>query len=108
MTRRLVRRVAAGIALLLATGACGREAHGYAVAIESVAFAPRVLEIGVGDTVTWTNGDIVPHTVTFDDAPSGTDHLEPGQTRRIIGAERDTMEYRCRYHPSMTGTVVVR
>jgi plastocyanin len=34
------------------------------VAIKGFKFQPEKLEVEVGDTVTWTNEDIVPHIVT--------------------------------------------
>lgn len=72
-----------------------------------MAFRPGTLSVTAGDTVAWTNDDIVSHTVTFD-AQEGRDELQMGETLRIAVASGDTLTYFCRYHPSMTGRLVVR
>lgn len=76
------------------------------VAIRDLAFQPSDLEVSVGDTVVWTNHDIVPHTVTFGDG-EGRDEVPAGGTFRIIVTAGDTLAYVCRYHPTMTGRLIV-
>ncbi|MEA2513900.1 MAG: hypothetical protein QOJ59_3387 [Thermomicrobiales bacterium] len=78
------------------------------VEIAGFAFAPATIEIATGDTVTWTNKDTVPHTVSFADmtiADSGV--LDPGETFRHTFDTSGTYTYQCNPHPNMTGTVVV-
>lgn len=41
---------------------------GNTVAIQNFAFQPVNLQVKVGTTVTWTNNDTAPHTVTFRDS----------------------------------------
>jgi plastocyanin len=41
-----------------------RVSQRHAVEIRGMAFHPEVLEIRLGDTVVWTNRDLVPHTAT--------------------------------------------
>ena len=79
-----------------------------AVAIEGFAFAPKTVEVKVGQKITWTNEDAAPHTVTaktgaeFD---SGT--LAQGASFSFTPSKAGTIEYFCAIHPSMVGTIDV-
>jgi Plastocyanin len=78
------------------------------VDIEDFAFAPVSIKVKKGETVTWTNKDSSPHTVTGTDGAkmdSGT--LDQGKTYSFTFDEAGTFTYKCDFHPSMTGTVVV-
>ena len=78
------------------------------VEIGAMAYEPAALEVAMGDTVAWSNGDVVPHTVTFANGESDADHLDRGDTLEIVAREAGTVQYRCRYHPSMVATLIVR
>ena len=54
---------AAAALLLLSFAAGGVHAESIAVSIDNFTFAPVELKVKVGDTVTWTNHDDIPHTV---------------------------------------------
>ncbi len=78
------------------------------VAIEGFAFAPRTVKVKVGDTVSWTNDDAAPHTVTAKsggDMDSGT--LAQGASFEFTASEPGTISYFCAIHPSMLGTIEV-
>ena len=75
------------------------------VSMSNFAFSPDAIRINVGDAVTWTNLDNVPHTVTGDNFDSGT--LDQGQTYQHAFVEPGTYEYYCNFHPGMKGTVIV-
>jgi plastocyanin len=80
-----------------------------AVDIRNFAYSPNPVEIAVGDTVTWTNQDEVPHTATGDDRgvlQSGT--IAPGASFRQVFPEAGEFAYHCEFHPNMSGTVVVQ
>ena len=70
-------------------------------------FLPEDLTINVGDTVTWTNNDDSPHTVTADDDEFNSGNLAEGATWSYTFTETGTYDYRCNYHGSMTGSVSV-
>ena len=70
-------------------------------------FLPEDLTINVGDTVTWTNNDDSPHTVTADDDEFNSGNLAEGATWSYIFTEAGTYDYHCNYHGSMTGSVSV-
>ncbi|MDG6900613.1 MAG: cupredoxin domain-containing protein [Nitrososphaerota archaeon] len=64
--------------------------------------------IGVNNTVTWTNNDNSPHTVTADGGSFDSGNLAPGATFSFTFTTAGTYKYHCVYHPWMTATVVVR
>jgi plastocyanin len=79
------------------------------VDIRDFAYSPNPIEIAVGDTVTWTNQDEVPHTATGEDRgvlQSGT--ISPGASFSQVFPEAGEFGYFCEFHPNMTGTVVVQ
>jgi plastocyanin len=74
---------------------------------KSLRYAPAVIEVSTGATVTWTNHDSFPHTVKLLDG-SGVDKALPiGGTTTITFAKAGTVYYTCSIHPQMHGKVVV-
>ena len=63
--------------------------------------------MGVNNTVTWTNNDNAPHTVTATDGSFDSGNLNAGQSWTHTFTKPGTYTYRCTYHPWMTGTVIV-
>ena len=78
------------------------------MAIEGMKFVPERLEVAAGDTVTWTNKDLVPHTVTAAGAGVESGNIAPGASWKFIVRRRGDIAYVCRYHPSMKGLVVAK
>jgi len=74
----------------------------HVVEIRNLEFTPKDLVVAPGDTITWVNYDLVPHTVTADDESwdSGLVGAQ-GQWQTVVQADTHTT-YFCRYHPSMT------
>ncbi|EWM11302.1 plastocyanin/azurin family copper-binding protein [Kutzneria sp. 744] len=58
------------------------ESSAIAVDIKNYAFSPASITVSVGDTVTWTNEDTAPHTVTVSAGPVtfASPTLQQGQT----------------------------
>lgn len=72
------------------------------------------IEIFIGDTVVWRNGDQAKHTVTSgtpDGGPDGifgsADFLSPGQSYQFTFDKKGQYPYYCLIHPWMIGTVFV-
>ena len=79
-----------------------------AVQIKNFAFAPATITAAVGSSVTWTNGDTIDHTVTFDDTTvKSSDHISGGSTYQVTFTKAGTFTYHCSIHPTMLGTVTV-
>lgn len=79
-------------------------------AARSYRFAPDVIQVASGTTVTWTNHDQFPHTVQLLTGPDrSTRDLNIGQTVSIRFDQAGTYYYRCSLHPSqMHGKIVVQ
>jgi Icc protein len=80
-----------------------------AIKIDNFSFSPPTLTIPAGGTVTWTNGDDVPHKIVSADAkfaPSPV--LDTNERYAATFATAGTYQYFCALHPKMTGTVVVQ
>jgi plastocyanin len=82
--------------------------------VQSLDFQPAniTLVIGVNNTVSWTNDDTAPHTVTATSVPSGaarfdSGNLNSGATFTYTFTVPGTYRYGCTYHFWMLGTVVV-
>ena len=66
------------------------------------------MKVAAGSTVTWTNDDDAPHTVTFDgDAVEDSGELAKGDTFEATFDEPGSYSYVCAIHPKMTATVTV-
>ena len=80
-------------------------------------FQPNPIQVAVGDTVTWTNDDLEPHTVTsgsngvpdnkFNSSPNFIPLMSLGATFSHNFTEAGEYPYFCLLHPNMVGTVRV-
>ena len=71
-------------------------------------FSPSIIQVKVGTTVTWTNADTDTHTVTFMPMMSGgSNNVGNGATFSQTFSSAGTYYYRCLYHQSMIGEVIV-
>ncbi|WP_344021205.1 plastocyanin/azurin family copper-binding protein [Streptomyces luteireticuli] len=79
------------------------------VTIVNFAYDPSPLTVGKGTTVTWTNNDEAPHTVTSDGSgPLHSPTFGRGGTYSYTFDSVGTFTYYCTVHPNMHGTVVVK
>lgn len=105
----LASAVLAGGALLAGASAAASRSSARTVAIRAFQYQPATVTVQVGDTVAWTNDDLVPHTATatkgkrFD---SGS--IDAKQAWRYVARRKGTYSYECTFHPTMEGTLVVR
>ena len=63
--------------------------------------------IRVGDTIEWTNKDLVPHTATANDGSFDSSAIQPGKKWRFRVQREGEVSYLCRFHPTMLGKVTV-
>lgn len=76
------------------------------VVISGFEFVPAVLNVSVGDTVTWVNKDIVPHTIVNNSQPKVmSPELATGQT--FVYKVSSSLSYICGLHPSMKGKIII-
>ena len=77
------------------------------VSIQNFAFSPAIVTIKAGTTITWTNRDQDPHTVTAMSGPFHSSTLDTGQSFQHTFTIPGHFDYLCTIHPFMTATVVV-
>src|SRR6266545_2503558 len=82
------------------------------VAMKSLSYEPKKLEVRVGDSVVWNNKAFAGHTATSDDDGKtfDTGNVEPGESSKAVKFEKEgEFKYHCKVHgKSMSGTIVVK
>ena len=96
-----------GIATAANAGDSNSNATEHVVEITGFKFIPETLTVKAGDTITWINKDIAPHTATADDASFDTGELKQNESGSIIVSSDQTLTYFCRYHPSMRASLAL-
>lgn len=105
LSRRLMLNLALAAALLLPLGVPAH-AEELKVTIDNFTFSPAELKVKVGDTVTWTNHDDIPHTVvSAGKFRSKTMDTDDAFTFTFTSA--GDYKYFCSLHPHMTGMIKV-
>ena len=100
---------AAALSLVCVGGAVAAPGKTAAVTIGNFTFGPAALVVAPGTTVTWTNGDDIPHTVVSDDKTTFKSKvLDSGDSFSFTFEKPGTYPYFCSIHPHMTGKVVVK
>jgi plastocyanin len=76
--------------------------------VESSTWMPAAVAAGVGDVITWTNGDSVPHGVELDDDSCGmATAIGGGQSKSLVFSVAGTFPFHCSIHSSMKGTITI-
>ena len=75
------------------------------VEIYQFKFVPDVVDIEVGDSIVWTNKDIVPHTATALDKSWDTGEILTGESKSVSFHTEADLAYYCLYHPTMKASV---
>ena len=105
--RRDFGRLAVAAALLPVGSARAEDpTAALAVHIDNFVFEPAQLTAKVGQTVTWTNRDDIPHTVVCA-GKFRSKTLDTDDTFSFTFAAPGDYKYFCSLHPHMTGTVKV-
>jgi plastocyanin len=78
----------------------------HVIVIDKMAYGPMPTAVRAGDIIEWTNHDILEHSVTARDGRFDLD-LKPGASGRIT-ATAGSLEFFCKFHPTMIATLVVR
>ena len=100
-----------GLIVALSAGIVGYAQSGPAaveVKIDNFTFTPEELTVPVGTTVTWINGDDIPHTVVSIDKVFKSRVLDTGDKYSFTFGTTGTYPYFCSIHPKMTGKVIVQ
>src|SRR5688572_10292901 len=73
----------------------------------SNSFSPNLVEVKVGEMITWVNDDSARHTVTSKDGVFDSGMMGTGQSFSFTFDKTGEYPYFCEPHPNMVGTVVV-
>jgi plastocyanin len=106
MTRRSFMTIVTASALVGALAIAKSTKHHYV--IENVKFDPIEATVSVGDSITWENKDIVPHTVTAKDGTFDSKTIDPGKSWTLVVKKKGTFAYICSFHPTMAATLTVK
>jgi len=76
-------------------------------AIHDRIYAPAAITVAAGQTITWHNETLGPHTVTSTTELFNSGRLEGGTSYSLKFANPGTFDYYCTVHPTMKGVVTV-
>jgi len=77
------------------------------VDIRKFAFSPQVLTVAPGDTIIWTNNDVVPHTATALDGSWDTGSISKRGSKSVLVKPDMHLAYFCRFHPMMKAQIEI-
>ena len=81
----------------------------HTVTMDATSFVPATITVAPGDSVVWTNKDVIPHTATS--KTSGvfdTGTLASGKSWKGTFKSRGQFPYVCQLHPTMKGSLIVK
>jgi plastocyanin len=95
--------------------AAGGGGGGTEVSMENIQFSPKDLTVKVGETITFTDNEAIPHDVHKKSGPGGdfasgpTGGMQQGDTFKVTLDKPGKYEYVCNVHaPGMAGTITVK
>ena len=95
------------VAALLAALVSPASAETIKVTIDKVAYAPVNISARVGDTIEWSNVDLVAHTSTARDKSFDL-MVMPNKKQSLTVKKAGEFDYYCKFHPNMTGHISVK
>jgi plastocyanin len=98
--------LAVAAATLLHLGTAPAQAQELQVTIDNFTFTPVELKVKVGDTVTWTNHDDIPHTVVSA-GKYRSKAMDTDDKFSFTFTSAGDYKYFCSLHPHMTGMIKV-
>jgi len=106
MTNLLAKIVALGALVLLLEPSHSLAADAE-VKIANFTFDPLILTVKAGTTMTWVNGDDIPHVVSEKNGAFRSSALDTSDAFTQTFPTAGTIEYFCAIHPLMTGKIIV-
>ena len=105
--RTLALGAMAGLVAVAIMAASPAGAADTEVKIDNFTFNPPQITVKAGDTVTWTNHDDIPHTVTSKTMVFRSKAMDTDDKFSFTFATPGKYDYFCSLHPHVTGTIVV-
>ena len=79
----------------------------HVIEIYKMKFQTKLLNVKIGDTVTWINKDLVPHTATASDKSWDSGRLSKGESFSLAITDQVNLDYFCFYHKQMKAKLVL-
>lgn len=98
--------VAAIAWVLISDMASAQKTH--RVEITGFKFKPKTVIASPGDKIVFINKDVVPHTATARGKRWKSGTLNATDSWTLTAGKHGVYQYFCRFHPGMTGRVVVK
>jgi len=102
----LAARLAIATLVFGASLASAAMAADYTIVLDKMKFGPLPAELHPGDTITWKNDDIFRHSATARDKSFDIDLPSKSEVKMTVAAA-GPVEFYCKFHPGMKGTLVV-
>lgn len=99
----LLATIALGGAFALLPGVMAAE---YTIIVDKMKFGPVPAQLHEGDVIVWQNDDLFRHTATARDKSFDVDLPAKASARMTVGAA-GSVDFFCKFHPGMTGTLVI-
>ena len=106
MTFAALRSLGFAVAATIILGTASARAEEHKVTIDNFTFTPAQPSVKVGDTVTWTNHDDIPHTVVSA-GKYRSKAMDTDGTFSFTFTSAGDYKYFCSLHPHMTGMITV-
>lgn len=103
----LLKIMVAITAMVFSALSIAQSATVHQVEIYQFKFVPDTLYIKSGDTVVWTNKDIVSHTATASNDSWDSGEILTGQSWSTSFNKDTVLSYYCFYHPSMKAALQI-
>jgi plastocyanin len=82
------------------------EAATIQIVMQNLDISPAEVSAKVGDTIEWTNKDIVAHTATARNGDFDV-MLQPNKTASFVLKKVGAVDYYCRFHPNMKAALKI-
>jgi plastocyanin len=76
------------------------------IKMKKLVFEPAQVTVRVGDSIEWVNEDFIAHTATARNKDWDV-NIPVNRSERVTVQRAGKIEYYCRFHPNMTGTINV-
>ena len=78
------------------------------VRVDNFTFSPATLTVTAGTTVTWINGDDIPHAIAATDRSFRSKTLDTDDRFSFVFRMPGAYDYFCTLHPHMVGKIIVK
>jgi plastocyanin len=92
--------------MMSAMNAVPAHAETIQIVMDKMVFSPTETTASIGDTIEWVNNDILSHTATARHGDWDV-AIAAKKTVSLVLKRAGSIDYYCRYHPNMTGRIVV-